>query len=345
MNKLRVYQYKNFKELTTFHIGGKIKYYLEVKSKDEVCEAATFAKEKGLPILVLGGGSDILVNDKDFEGVVVKYVGKNLKFKIQNSKVLVTAEAGLGWDKLVEKVVKRNLQGIECLSGIPGTIGASPIQNIGAYGQEIKDSLYSLTAFDLKRGVFVEFSNKDCEFSYRGSFFKKPGSWQRFIICDVTFKLNPGAKPSVTYNSLKNYLSEKKIPEPTLKEVREAILTIRSGKFEKPEETGNAGSFFQNPAISTAEFNELKSTFKDMPSFKNPNGTYKCFAAWFIEKCGWKGRTYKGAGVSPKHALILINASGNAKAENILKLSDMIIDDVYRKFGVKLEKEVQLINF
>jgi UDP-N-acetylmuramate dehydrogenase len=351
MNKLRVYQNRSFKDLTTFHIGGKINYYLEIKDKDEVCEAAVFAKEKGLSIFILGGGSDILVNDKDFEGVVVKYVGKNLKFlprrqagKTQNSKVFVTAEAGLEWDKLVEKVVKRNLQGIECLSGIPGTVGASIIQNIGAYGQEVKDSLFSLTAFDLKKGVFVEFSNKDCELSYRSSFFKKPQNWQKFIICEATFKLNPQAKPSVTYNSLKSYLSANKISNPTLREVRDAVLAIRSEKFEKPVDTGNAGSFFKNPTISAAKFNELKSKFKDMPSFKNPDGTYKCFAAWFIEKCGWKGRTYKGAGVSPKHALVLINKR-DATAKDVFDLSEKIINDVYKKFEIKLEREVQLVNF
>jgi len=332
---------KTFRELTTFKVGGKIRHYKEVASRDEVVDAVKFAKETKLPVFILGGGSDILASDKDFSGVVIHFTGK--KFHIDDSTV--TAEAGMGWDDLVEEVVQKNLQGIECLSGIPGSVGAAPIQNIGAYGQELKDTFVVLTAYDIEKEIFVEFNNKDCLFDYRESCFKEKENWQRFLIIDITLRLNKNTKPLVKYDSLKNYLTEKDISNPTLKEVRDGVRMIRKAKFEDPKDVGNAGSFFKNPIVNKETAEKLILGYPDISCRLQPDGTCKCFAGWFIEKAGWKGKTYKSAGVSPRHALVLINPNGNANAKDIIELSERIINDVDKKFGVKLEREVQLINF
>lgn len=292
-----------FKDLTTFKIGGSIKHFFEVKSDKEIIEAGKFAKENNLKIFVLGGGSDILVSDRGFDGIVVKYTGDDIKIEKDN---VVTAQAGLSWDKLVKFSVEHNLQGIECMSGIPGTVGASPVQNIGAYGQEIKDTFLSLSAFEFKSGKFVNLSKKDCKFGYRESFFKKPENWQKYLITSVTFKL-------------KKY----KDTDLSLQNIRDEILRVRKEKLEDAKEIGNAGSFFKNPIV---EGNKISAGF-------------------LIEKAGWKGKSYKGAAVSAKNALILINKSGKASSSDIHELSKLIINDVKKKFGVVLEPEVQFVGF
>ncbi len=330
----------SLKQLTTFRVGGRAKYLVEVGNKEELIDAVSFAKEKNFPIFVLGGGSDILVSDKDFDGVVIKYTGDKVSFDGEK----VTAESGMEWDKLVEEAVRRNLQGIECLSGIPGTCGAAPIQNIGAYGQELKDVFVSLTAYDIQKEKFRVFSKQDCGFFYRGSIFKKPRYWQKFFIVDIKLELTKGGKPAVLYDSLKNYLVENKITNPTLEQVRKTVIAIRATKFENPREVGNAGSFFKNPAVDENKFNDLKKPYPDIKFFES-NGKFKLSAGWLIEKSGWKGKTYKSAAVSPRHALVLINPKGKAEANDILELSGKIINDVYDKFGIYLEREVQLINF
>ena len=333
---MKILQNIKFKDLTTFRVGGEIKYFTEARSRKELEEAVCFAKSGNIPIFIIGGGSDFLVNDKPYNGLVVKYVADSISVSGSN----VTAEGGLSWDKLVEYTVKNNLQGIECLSGIPGTVGAAPIQNIGAYGAELKDTFVSLAAYDIDKQRFVIFDNKDCRFAYRESVFKEKSHWQKYIIIDITLKLKKGGKPVVNYESLSGRVKE----NPTLEEVRNAILEVRREKLEDPGKIGNAGSFFKNPIIDTRQKNKLEKEFSGIKIF--PFGKdYKVSAAWLIEQAGWKGKTFKGAGVSKKHALILVNASGNAKAEDLLDLSEQIIGSVYKKFGVRLEREVQLINF
>ena len=332
---------KNFRDLTTFRVGGKIKYYQEVKNRKEVIAAVSFAKENNLPVFVLGGGSDILVSDKEFNGVVIKYTGDSMR----RTGDRVTVEAGAEWDEFVEYTVSQNLQGVECLSGIPGTVGAAPIQNIGAYGQELKDTFVSLTAYDIDKGKFVEFNKDQCKFAYRESIFKREENWQKFIITNVTLRLKKGGKPDVKYESLKEYQKLKNSKTPKLQDVRSAVLAIRAAKFKNPKGVGNAGSFFKNPIIKKLLFEKLIKKYPEIPCRDNGDGTYKCSAGWLIENTGWKGKTYKSAGVSANHALVLINPKGNARASDIIELSEKITADVYKKFGVKLEKEVQLINF
>ncbi len=340
INSMKIIEDKNFKDLTTFRIGGKIKYYAEVKSESEIKEAVRFAKAKNLPIFIVGDGSDFLASDRVYEGLVIKYTDNGLKFEIRDSEVLVTAGAGLKWDKLVEETVKRNLQGLECLSGVPGTVGAAPIQNVGAYGQEVSDTFYKLEAYDIENEERKVFTKGDCKFGYRDSIFKSKENWQKYLIVSVTFKLDKDGKPNVSYESLKSSVSD----GATLQEVREIVLKTRREKLEDPKKIGNAGSFFKNPVINADEKVRIEKEFADAKIFPFGN-MYKISAAWLIEKAGWKGKAEDGAAVSPKHALILINKSGQASAEDVYKLSEMVMRDVFWKFGVNLEREVQLINF
>jgi UDP-N-acetylmuramate dehydrogenase len=331
-----------FSDLTSFKIGGKIKKYFEVKNREEVIESVKYAKENKLPVFIIGDGTDILASDDDFNGVVIKYVGKSYKLQNLNSEFAeVTAEAGMNWDKLVEFTVQNELQGIESLSGIPGTVGASPVQNIGAYGSELMDNFVELEAYDIENGKFVTFSKEDCKFGYRESVFKQKKYWQKFIVVSVTFKLNKNIVGTANYESLKKYISFEKA---TIKEIRDAVLKVRSEKLENPDEVGNAGSFFKNPIVDLKKKTELEGKYSDIKIFPFENN-FKIPAGWLIEQTGWKGKTYKSAGVSKKHSLVLVNENGHATAADVYDLSEKIISDVYNKFGVKLEREVQLINF
>jgi len=333
---MKILENKSFKDLTTFRIGGRIKYYAEVKNSDEIFEALDFAVSKNLPIFLIGGGSDFLASEKIFDGLVIKYTGND--YSINGDTI--TAEGGMIWDDFVKVAVENKLGGIECLSGIPGTVGASPVQNIGAYGQEMKDTFFKLEAIDVEERKKVEFGPNDCKFGYRESIFKDKKYWQKYLILSVSFKLKKGGNPGVTYESLKGAIGE----NPTLLEVREAVLKVRAQKLEDPKEFGNAGSFFKNPIVDAAKKKDLESHFPDVKIFPSGN-LYKVSAAWLIDKTGLKGKEVGGAVVSTKHALILINKSGSATADDVFSLSDMVINEVFNKFGVRLEREVQLINF
>lgn len=334
-----------FKDLTTLKTGGLISDFRKVSSKTDLKKAVLTSKYNKMQIFVIGEGSDILVGDSNYPGMVIKIVSGDIKVTKKRDFVLVTVLAGRTWDEFVSFCVKRNYQGVECLSGIPGTVGASPVQNIGAYGQEVADTITSLEVFDISQNKFVTKTKMECDFGYRESFFKKQENWQKYIIWSVTFKLKENNLPDVKYDSLKKYLEEKGIENPNLNDIREAVLFIRSQKFENYKKTPNAGSFFKNPVLDPDEFLRLSKKHGAIPCFENPDGTRKCFAGWFIEKAGWKGSMHKNAKVSDKHALVITNPKGKATASEIFELSEKIIEDVNGKFGVKLEREVQLINF
>lgn len=332
----------SFKDLTTLKIGGKIKYYKEVNNKDNLVEAVLFAKKNKLPIFIIGSGSDILVSDKDFEGLVIRYIGNSLKV----DKDEIRAEAGVIWDDLVNIAVENDLQGMECLSGIPGTVGASPVQNIGAYGQELKDTFLKLTAYDIQNNKFIEFNKKDCDFKYRESFFKDPSNFQKFVIVKITFKLkkNKSGIVNIKYDSLKRHLDENNIRNYSLKNIRKAVLDIRAIKLEDPKVIPNAGSFFKNPTFNKKIAEQLQKKYPDIPIFENSDGSYKCFAGWLIDNAGWKGKSLGNVKVSDRNALILVNPEGKGNYDEMKKLSSEIIKSVKQKFNITLELEVQFIN-
>lgn len=332
----------SFKDLTTLKVGGKIKHYIEVSNKEEVVSAVTFASENKLPIFIIGGGSDIAVSDADYEGVVIKYVGNSIKFEDGgNGYMIACAEAGAVWDKLVEECVSKKLQGMECLSGIPGSVGASPIQNIGAYGQELSETFLSLNAYDIANKKFVEFDNEQCHFGYRESIFKQKKYWQKYIITEVRFKLKKDGKPIANYESLKSFI---KSENPTLSEIRNAVLAVREQKLVDPKMVPNAGSFFKNPIVSLDELKRLQAEYPDIKSFKFGEG-FKLSAGWLIEQAGWKGKSLGSVKVSEKHALVITNPSGKGKFEDVLNLAQSITNDVNKKFKITLEPEVQYINY
>lgn len=313
----------SFKKLTTLKVGGNIKHYREVSSKEEVVLAVDFAKKNNLQIFIIGGGSDIAVSDNDFDGLVIKYVGNQCKFDGE----FVTAESGMIWDDLVRLTVEKNLQGIECLSGIPGSVGASPIQNIGAYGQELSETFIQLTAYNIETQKFMVFKNRDCKFGYRESIFKTKEYWQKFIITDITLKLQ-----------------EYKDTDLELLTIRNEILRVREEKLVNPNEVPNAGSFFKNPIVDKEIKDKLSKTYPDIVTFPYLD-KYKISAGWMIEKAGWKGKSLGPVKVSDKHALVLTNPQGRGTFSDIKKIANKIMNDVNSKFGINLEPEVQYIEY
>jgi UDP-N-acetylmuramate dehydrogenase len=345
MNNLKIQKNKDLKKLTTFKIGGKAKYFIPVKNKKELKQACQFAKQKKLPIFTLGGGSNILISDKKLNALVIKLVNKNLITKNNKlSSILITAGSGIIWDDLVKKTINLNLQGLECLSGIPGSVGASPVQNIGAYGQEIKDSFYNLTAYNIKEEKFVNFNKKQLKFSYRHSIFKEKKYKNNYIIFSVTFKLHKNKQPSANYQSLQNYFIKKKINKPCLKDIRKAVLNIRKQRLEDPNKNPNAGSFFKNPIISFSKFSKLQKKYPNIPNFPEKN-KIKMSAGWLIEQSGFKGKKYKNVSVSSKNALIITNPQQQSTSKEIINLSIKIQKKVYKKFDIHINPEVQFINF
>ena len=317
---------------TTFKIGGPARYFCEVESVDDLKNALKFSKENDLHFFILGGGSNILVSDKGFDGLVIKMGIKGMEFNGE----LLTAGAGENWDGVVEQAVEKNLGGIENLSLIPGTAGAAVCQNIGAYGVELKDILESVEVLDAESGKIKTFSNNNCRFGYRFSVFKNDNN---LIILRTNLMLSKNSKPNINYPDLAKIFEDKK---PSVSEIRNAVMQIRRRKLPYPDELGNAGSFFKNPEISETQFKNLIISYPDLKGFNSSKGLVKLSAAQLIEKCGWKGKTCGNVGVSNKHSLVLVNY-GKGTAEEIIGLAEDIKMAVKDGFGVDLEPEVQVV--
>lgn len=331
------------KEFTTMKTGGSARYFFAVKNTEDVKEAVFFAKEKNLPIFVLGGGSNVVISDEGFEGVVIKMEIKNIEFKeIDKNTSIVSAGAGVEWDDLVEKTVNKNLYGLENLSLIPGTVGASPVQNIGAYGVEAGDVILYVEVLNVETMSIKKISNKECLFGYRDSLFKtKEG--KKFIILSVAFKLKKDGELNMEYKDIKDYFKINKI-KPTLKSLRRAIVEIRKSKLPDINKIGTAGSFFKNPIVSKNKIEEIIEKYSDARYFPDKKGFFKVSAAWLLDNVsGCKGVCVGGACVYEHHALVLIN-KGGATTKEIIFLSDKIIQDVKNKTGIVLEYEVNIIE-
>ena len=310
-----------FKDLTTSKIGGSIRYFFNVNNLDGLVEKVLFAKRRKLPIFIIGEGSDILVSDRYFNSVVIRYTAN--KIEIDNS--IVTAEAGVTWDKLVKFTVDGMLQGMECLSGIPGTVGASPIQNIGAYGQELLDTFVSLKAYDIENEKVVTFDKKKCEFGYRESIFKRQSHWQKYVILEVKFKLN-------------------KIEGVDLLKTRKNILKLRNQKLEDPRVVPNAGSFFKNPIIDREKAEELKDKYSNLPVYETEDkDRVKVSLAWIIDHiCEYKNVRKGNVGIYKNQALVIVN-EGDATAEEIIDFVNDIKKIVKEKTDIEIEMEVEQI--
>ncbi len=327
------------KKHNSFGIEAKAKQFFEFEEASEIREFLAQNKLMNMPYFVLGGGSNLLLT-KDFDGLVLYPKIKGIQVIEENkTSVLLKVGANENWDQFVSWCVERNYGGIENLSLIPGLVGASPVQNIGAYGVEVKNAIEKVEAISLQNGNEHIFNHNDCEFSYRNSVFK--GKYKNlFVITHVQFRLNKQAKFELSYGSVKEEL--RTCQEINLKNIREAIIKIRNSKLPNPEEIGNAGSFFKNPIVSSQKAKQLYTKFPNMPIYKLDETRVKLAAGWLIEQCGWKGKRFGDAGVHKNQALVLVNY-GMATGVEILQLSNEICKSVELAFGVKLEKEVNVI--
>lgn len=330
----------SLKEFNTFGINANSKYFLEANSIDDLRKGIAFFREKMVPLFILGGGSNILLTD-DFEGLTVKISLKGIEIKEESDFYLVKAQAGENWHDLVIHLVNKNIGGLENLSLIPGTVGAAPIQNIGAYGVEIKEYIESVEALEIESGNIRTFPNEDCDFDYRYSTFKGPLKGDYIITC-INLILPKQHNLNTSYGAIKSTLEDKGITAPTIKDVSDAVIEIRQSKLPDPSKIGNSGSFFKNPIIHHDQFQELKKEYPDIVGYSQDNNLVKVAAGWLIENAGWKGKKIGNTGTHEKQALVLVN-HGNATGEEIFMHSVLIIHSVEDKFGIKLEREVNVI--
>lgn len=330
------------KDYTTFKIGGNALYFTVARTVGDIKKAVIFARDKKLPFFVLGGGSNIVVSDNGIQGVVIKNEIKGIEYTDANNVMEVQVGAGENWDVFVEETVKKELYGLENLSAIPGTVGAAPVQNIGAYGTEVKSSIKEVIAFNTETGELENFTNAECGFGYRDSIFKKLEG-KKYIIVSVVFLLDKKGHVDISYRDVKNFFESKQITNPTLKEVRNAIIEIRSRKLPDLRKYGTAGSFFKNPIITNTHYELLKKEYPLLPSYSVDEAHVKIPLAWILDNvCGFKGYKKENVGVYENQALVLVNF-GNARAEEIKKLSQEIIFLVKEKTNIEVETEVQFV--
>ena len=337
---VEIFKKYDLTDLNTFHVKVEAKFFVEIKKEHELIELFKTPEFKDNEKLFLGGGSNVLFT-KDFDGIVILNKIKGIEVVEDNSdSVLVRAMGGESWNDLVNFAVDRGYWGIENLSLVPGTVGATPIQNIGAYGVELKDTLENVEAYEIKTGQKRIFSKEECEFGYRDSVFKTKLRGQYFIGA-VVLKLSSNENKNVRYKALQEYLDKNKIKVENVKDISNAVSEIRRSKLPDPKVLGNAGSFFKNVYINQEKFERLKKEFSDIPSF-NEGNFIKIPSGWLIETCGWKGKKVGNVGVHDKQALVIVNYGG-ATGEEIKNLAFQVIDSVYQKFGLKLVPEVNFI--
>lgn len=329
-------------------MGGPARYFVEAHSEHEVSEAVAYALARKLPLFVLGGGSNLLVSDDGWPGLVLKVSLAGVEFEGDLQKMLFHASAGESWDSLVALAVSKNCGGIECLSGIPGTVGGTPVQNVGAYGQEVSETITRVHALEIATGAVLDLSNADCGFSYRSSIFNGTRRGE-FIVLEVSYRLCRNAEPKIEYADVKNFFAAGKVEKPTLQQVRDAVRSIRQSKamllVEGDEDCRSAGSFFKNPIVSASEADRIQALAekrvpgKSLPRYPAPESQVKLAAAWLVEQSGFsKGYSLGPVGISHKHTLAIVNR-GSATAKDILALKDQIEKKVFDVWGVRLQPE------
>jgi len=337
-----IHQDYSLKRLHTFGIDVNTKLFAEIFSDDDLFEIISDKKLMAEPKFILGGGSNILFT-KNFDGLVIKVSLPGIKKVGENEKsVLIEAGAGEVWDELVTFCVRNNFGGIENLTLIPGSAGAAPIQNIGAYGQELSDTIESLKGIFIEDGTVKSFSKSDCNFSYRNSIFKKELK-NKFIITSLRLKLNKNPIINLTYKQVEDEIQNLKISNPTITDLSKLVAKIRKSKLPHPDEIGNAGSFFKNPVVHYQKYLELVESHPGIICYDVDKNFKKIAAGWLIENCGWKGRRIGNVGTHQKHALIIVNY-GDATGDEVMDFSIRIIQAVELKFGIRLENEVNIIN-
>jgi len=326
------------KNYTTMKIGGNARFMTEVRTPDEVAEIYKNAKSQNLPIFILGGGSNVIVHDEGFSGIVVRMriPGFEIVADDENSTTIKIG-AGENWDSVVQRTVEMRLSGIESMSAIPGTAGAAPVQNVGAYGQEIADTLQSLEAYDNQTGTFVTLQDTDCGFSYRNSIFRGEQSG-RYVITSITIKLSKNIPQPPFYESLQKYLDEHGIKIFTVDVIRGAVIEIRKNKLPDPEILPNSGSFFKNGIVEKWQLDDLHKIDANMPMYDLGDGRFKVPSGWLIENAGLKGSLIHGMRVYDKNALVLVNESATSYSD-LAMARDEIIGKIRDKFRIQIEQE------
>ena len=334
---------------TTFGIGGPARWFVEARTEDDVAAAAEWARERGVPLFVLGGGSNLLVADAGFEGLVLHFGLRGyFSEESEDGQVLFMVAAGTNWDSFVEDSVRLDYAGLECMAGIPGTVGGTPVQNVGAYGQEVSSVIERVRAVDLRDGRVVEFSGAECGFAYRRSRFNTDERG-RYLVTRVDYRLQRGGAPTLRYADLQRVFAG--CDRPSLAEVAETVRRIRRGKgmllVEGDPDCRSAGSFFKNPVVGLGQVERIGTIAgKEPPRFlAGADGMVKLPAAWLIEQAGFgKGFAMGAAGISSRHTLALINRGG-ATAANVMALAERIRLAVAERFGIRLEREPVLLGF
>ncbi|MBL4676248.1 MAG: UDP-N-acetylmuramate dehydrogenase [Mucilaginibacter sp.] len=338
---LQIQENVSLKNFNTFGIDVNARYFAEINHEADLAELFADPQWQQMQRLILGGGSNMLLVN-NFEGLVIRLNIRGIEHRISQEDVYVEAGAGEVWNDLVNYCVARGYAGMENLSLIPGSVGASPIQNIGAYGVELKDVFESCRAFEIATGELRTFTHADCKFGYRESVFKAELAGQ-FIITSVKFKLSLTANLNLKYGAIEQELTNRGIEVPTIKDVSQVVSHIRVSKLPDPSTIGNAGSFFKNPVITLREFEPILANHPDVVNYPAPDNMVKLAAGWLIEQCGWKGKQVGHTGTWKNQALVLVN-HGGATGEEVYSFSSQIIDSVYVKFGVTLQREVNIVR-
>jgi UDP-N-acetylmuramate dehydrogenase len=338
---LNILQNFSLKQYNSFGIDADAQYFASFSNVDEAQQLLSDKQFSSTPKFILGGGSNILLT-KNIKGLVLKNELKGIELiKEDKRHVYIKAAAGENWHNFVLHCIQHNYAGLENLSLIPGNVGASPMQNIGAYGAELKDVFESLEALNRNSNRIIEFTANDCSFGYRESVFKRKYKDQ-FIILNVIFRLNKVPVFNTSYGAIEQELERMNVKELSIKAISQAVINIRTSKLPDPKEIGNAGSFFKNPTIALKAYEQLQHSYFNMPHYVVDEDHVKIPAAWLIEQCGWKGYRDGAAGVHPKQPLVLVNY-GNATGKEIYDLSEKILQSVKQKFGIELEREVNIV--
>lgn len=338
--------------LTTLGVGGPARFFADAESAEQAREAVEWARSRALPLFVLGGGSNLLVSDRGFPGLVVRIGIRGVEQIRDDGREVFSAGAGESWDALVERTVNANCAGLECLSGIPGTVGGTPVQNVGAYGQQVADTITEVEVLDLRSGMQMALPNEQCGFEYRRSMFNTRER-DRYVILRVRYAVNPGGEPHLAYRDVREYFRARDISQPTLAQVRQAIREIRCSKamllVDGDEDVRSAGSFFKNPVLSAEAYRELQQTTAAqgarVPTYPAEGQQFKVPAAWLVEQAGYrKGYSRGKVGISRKHALAIVNRGG-ASAADVVALKNDIQAAVRRMFGIELSPEPVEVGF
>ncbi|MEP6923287.1 MAG: UDP-N-acetylmuramate dehydrogenase [Pyrinomonadaceae bacterium] len=355
---IRVQENVALAPLTTLQVGGAARFFVEAKTEQDIFAALSFAEKRGVPIFVLGGGSNLLVSDAGFSGLVLKIGLRGIAFAKDKNEILLTAQAGEDWDSIVSLSVNKNLAGVECLSGIPGSVGATPVQNVGAYGQEVSETISSVRVLDCETKETANLTNAECGFAYRTSIFNSTHK-NKFIVLNVTFRLKPNGQPLLRYADLQRFFAEKKVEQPSLSEVRQAVLQIRAAKSmvicDEDENRRSAGSFFKNTIVDLEKFAAIEAKARrlsliddkqNIPHFPTASDDrVKIPAAWLIEKSGFcKGYICGRVGISSNHTLAVINRGG-ATSNEVVEFVRQIQTQVKNIFDVELQPEPIWLGF